>query len=469
MSLSVRVLVVDDDPDSRARTTASLRRVDEFSVSAADSSSAALAHVDESSVDCIVTTHDPPTVDGFGLLDTLRADEYPVPVVFFPAEGSEALAGEALAAGADGYVPNTTDETADETLVERIRAVVTTDRTDRETRSAREFSYYRALVEEVMDGAHIIDSTGERVFFNGRSATVHDIAPERLRSEAPQVFVEEGIMEQSDLDSYNAVVQDLLDGKRETARVEMELDLPTVGPRIAETRLSRIEDDALDGVVATTRDVTERVQTEQQLETQNRRLSNLARFFSHDLRNPLNVAIGYAELAREGGDSEHFDRLDAALARMDRLVDDALLLTDRDATDLEQTSLSLSSVANRAWETVETGDATLVVETEGTVVANEGSLLRLFENVYRNAVAHGGSAVQVTVRATDDGFAIDDDGKGFPPETRRLLGVGVSGGDSTGLGLAIVSEIAETHEWTLALEVSPEGGARVRFGGVDVP
>ncbi|SDM53555.1 PAS domain S-box-containing protein [Halogranum gelatinilyticum] len=478
MALDVRVLVVDGDPESRTRTATALSRDGGVTATAVDSTEAALARfervddTDETAVDCLVTSHQPPDVDGFALLAELAHHGNRTPVVFYPRDGSETLAGEAFAAGAAGYVPNRESEASHETLVERVRDSVADAREKRPEGGAgdangQEFAYYRALVEGVMDGAHIIDEDGERVFFNGRSADVHGIDTERLQREAPEIFVEEGIMDAADLESYDAVVQQLLDGERESARVEMDLQLPDIGNRTTETRLTRLDTDDLRGVAATTRDVTDRVATERELETRNRRLANLARFFSHDLRNPLNVASGYATLARETGDSEHFDKLDTALSRMDRLVDDLLFLTTRDASDLDRTRLSLASVAERAWTSVDTADATLTVESDRDVEANEGSLLRLFENVVRNAVTHGGEMVAVTVRDTDDGFAVDDDGPGFPPEPRQLLDVGVSGGDSTGLGLSIVEEVAEAHGWTLALEASPDGGARLRFSGVD--
>lgn len=477
MALDVRVLVVDGDPESRTRTATALSRDGGVTATAVDSTEAALARVErvgdtDETADCLVTGHQPPDVDGFTLLAELDTSGDRTPVVFYPRDGSEELAGEAFAAGAAGYVPNRKSEESHETLVERIRDAVDEARERRLEGGAgdaneREFAYYRALVEEVMDGAHIIDEHGERVFFNGRSADVHNIDTDRLEREAPQIFVDEGIMDAADLEAYNAVVGELLDGERESARVEMDLDLPDVGHRTAETRLTRLHSDKLRGVAATTRDVTDRVATERQLEARNRRLANLARFFSHDLRNPLNVASGYANLARETGDSEQFDKLDAALSRMDRLVDDLLFLTTRDTSDLGRTRLSLASVADRAWTNVDTADATLTVDTDRDVEANEGSLLRLFENVVTNAVAHGGETVTVTVRDTDDGFAVDDDGPGFPSESQQLLDVGVSGGDSTGLGLAIVEEVAEAHGWTLALGASPDGGARLRFGGVE--
>ncbi|SFK75972.1 PAS domain S-box-containing protein [Halogranum rubrum] len=478
MTRQFRVLVVDADTDTLTRTTSALQQADEFSVLTASDTDAALDRLDEttdSSIDCIVTEHRPPSVDAFALADVVRKDET-TSVVFFTAHGDEQLAGDALAAGVDGYLPNTGTEDDYDRLRARVSDAVETR--SRQTARADRFEHYRAIVETMLDGAHIIDETGERVYFNSRSSVVHDMDTDRLESDAPDVFVEMGIMSQSELDHYQTMTREILDGERETARVEMTLALPNDGERTVEVRLTRLDEDRLSGVVGTTRDITERVAAEQELAARNEQLTNLARFFSHDLRNPLNVATGYAELARQTGADEHFDRLDDALDRMDGLVDDVLTLTTQRSTNLDRTPLSLASLVRRAWETVETGDAALVVETDRTVHADEGLIRRLFENLFRNSVEHGstGSRTQsddsvehgapsttVTVRDVGDGVAIDDDGDGFPEDHEGLLDLGVSGNGGTGLGLAIVAENANAHGWNVVLEESPNGGARGRL------
>ncbi|MFC6723607.1 GAF domain-containing protein, partial [Halobium palmae] len=65
---------------------------------------------------------------------------------------------------------------------------------------------------------------------------------------------------------------------------------------------------------------------ERELARQNERLEEFAGVVSHDLRNPLNVADGYLELAREEGDDRYFDRVGDALDRMGELIDDLLAL-----------------------------------------------------------------------------------------------------------------------------------------------
>ncbi|QLG50945.1 PAS domain S-box protein [Natrinema halophilum] len=80
-----------------------------------------------------------PSADGVVIADTLpdttvvdfcadiRSRRAEIPIVVYPANGSEALAGAVVAAGADAYVPRTQGT---ETLIDRLRELVAADRVD---------------------------------------------------------------------------------------------------------------------------------------------------------------------------------------------------------------------------------------------------------------------------------------------------------------------------------------------------
>jgi signal transduction histidine kinase len=86
----------------------------------------------------------------------------------------------------------------------------------------------------------------------------------------------------------------------------------------------------------------------------------------------------------------------------------------------------------------------------------------LFENLFRNAVEHGGSDVTITVGALPDGFYVEDDGDGFPEgAASEVFDAGfTTAADGTGFGLAIVSEIVEAHDWSIEATEGTDGGAR---------
>jgi PAS domain S-box-containing protein len=215
-----------------------------------------------------------------------------------------------------------------------------------------------------------------------------------------------------------------------------------------------------------------RATREAEIRQQKERLDEFASVVSHDLRNPLHAARGYLDLAREGGDPEHFDRVDGALDRMESLVDDLLALARGEREmDIEE-AVDLDAVVHGAWDHAETASAALDVAGDlGTVTADRKRLDELLGNLFRNAVEHGGEAVTVTVGRTDEGFFVDDDGSGIDPAVRdSLFEEGVTtDDDGTGFGMAIVERIAEAHGWSVSLTESERGGARFEIRTEHVP
>ncbi|MDZ5810986.1 PAS domain S-box protein [Halorubrum sp. AD140] len=210
-----------------------------------------------------------------------------------------------------------------------------------------------------------------------------------------------------------------------------------------------------------------------ELERQNDRLEEFASVVSHDLRNPLNVAQGRVDLAREEFDSPHLDSAASAHERMDTLIADLLTLAREGERVSETTPVGLRSVAESCWRNVDTADATLTVERDLTLRADESRLQQLLENLVRNAVEHGGDDVAVTVGALDDaaGFFVADDGPGIPPDERdAVFDAGYSTTRTgTGFGLRIVEQVATAHGWEVAVTEHDEtGGARFEVTGVEV-
>ncbi|MFB6280415.1 MAG: ATP-binding protein [Haloferacaceae archaeon] len=223
--------------------------------------------------------------------------------------------------------------------------------------------------------------------------------------------------------------------------------------------------EVLVGHAATALDLVDRSRA---LRRQNERLERFVDVVGHDLRNPLNVADGRIELAARECDSDHLDAAADALDRMGTLIDDLLALAREGERVTDPEPVDLAAVAERCWGHVETADATLAVEAEGTVRADRGRLQQLLENLVRNAVEHGGPGVTVTVGDLPDGFYVADDGPGVPEGKRdRIFEPGFStDSDGTGLGLAIVREIAEAHGWSIDLAGGADG-TRFEITGVD--
>ncbi|EMA15104.1 response regulator [Haloarcula marismortui] len=224
---------------------------------------------------------------------------------------------------------------------------------------------------------------------------------------------------------------------------------------------------------------------EQELSTQNDRLEQFATVVSHDLRNPLNVAIGRLGALKEECDDDNIAAIEQALDRMQALIDDLLLLARTGDSITEMETVALGTAVEDCWEVVDTGDAALVVDTDRKIQADVTRLKQLLENLLRNAIEHSatdeqmqssgasdydGPGVTVTISEIPGGFAVSDDGPGIPDADREtVFESGYSTAtDGTGFGLSIISQIAAAHGWTVTLTESDAGGARFEFTGVDV-
>ncbi|QCC51970.1 PAS domain-containing protein [Halapricum salinum] len=211
-----------------------------------------------------------------------------------------------------------------------------------------------------------------------------------------------------------------------------------------------------------------RASREEELHRQNERLDQFASVVAHDLRNPLSVAMGFLEIAEETGKAEHFEKVESAHDRIERLIEDLLTLARGETTIEDAEEIDLESITTEAWGYVDTEEATLTV-ADGipTVTGDAGRLTQLFENLFRNAIEHGGADVTVTVGGLDgdDGFYVEDTGSGIPQEKQDdVFKHGVTSSEGgTGFGLSIVADIAKAHGWTVSVTDGSNGGARFEF------
>lgn len=216
-------------------------------------------------------------------------------------------------------------------------------------------------------------------------------------------------------------------------------------------------------------DITDRKEQEFQLQRQRDRLEEFASVVSHDLRNPLNVITGRLALAKEDCESPHLDSIERSATRMEELIEDLLTLARRGEQVNSMDPVDLPHVITNCWGNVSTTRASIAVETDQTILADQNRLQQLFENLFRNAIQHGGADVTVTVGSLADGFFVEDDGVGIPAAKReRVFETGYStGSEGTGFGLSIVQQIVHAHGWEIRATEGSDGGARFEITNVD--
>jgi PAS domain S-box-containing protein len=245
---------------------------------------------------------------------------------------------------------------------------------------------YRTLVEGSHD-AIFIHSDNRFRFVNDRVSELTGYGEDELSGMPIWKVVHEEDRER---------VRDLVERRErdgETPHYQLRIRTKDGEIRYVELSVQAISYDGEKAHLGSARDVTERRKRKQKVERQNERLKEFASVVSHDLRNPLNVAQGHLELARETGADEHFEKTGSALGRMESLIEDLLKLA-RQGQDVSETEpVALETVVRRAWSTVSTGTATLDVAGDlGEVEADDGRLQELFENLFRNAVEHGSTS-----------------------------------------------------------------------------
>lgn len=208
---------------------------------------------------------------------------------------------------------------------------------------------------------------------------------------------------------------------------------------------------------------------------------------SHELRTPVALIRANAEvIEREDLVSDAgrplVEDIVAEADRLGRLVGDLLTLASTDTTGLALTLMRRPvDLAELAAETVR-GAAALAAERGVRVAidapsavvasADRDRLVQLILILLDNAFDHSPPDGKVTVRVRrlerSVELSVSDEGQGIPADDRErifepfthLPGVRRDRAGGTGLGLAIGRRIAVAHDWTIAADDAPGGGAR---------
>ena len=207
-------------------------------------------------------------------------------------------------------------------------------------------------------------------------------------------------------------------------------------------------------------------------EAANRLKDEFLATLSHELRNPLNVVIGYSEILRRSEDTKNsFVGKAAEVIRRNALAQSQLVSDLLDLSRLQMGKLaithqpaSLSTIVGDAIETVRTEAEAknillkLITPKESLVV--DGDPVRLGQivwNLLNNAVKFTPSGGEITISLTEDAsqaiLSISDTGQGIPPEFLPFVFEIFRQADASssrrqgglGIGLALVKQLAELH------------------------
>jgi signal transduction histidine kinase len=230
----------------------------------------------------------------------------------------------------------------------------------------------------------------------------------------------------------------------------------------------------------------EQAERTRQLELAVKELDSFSHSVSHDLRAPLRVVDGFANIVLEDyGERlddlgrEHLKRIVAAGSRMNSMIDTLLAMSRMTSREIERERVDLARLARELADELRAQDPQRKVEfviPERVVVDGDRTLLRLvLQNLLGNAWKFSARAAQPRVEfgVADDGgrrvYFVRDNGAGFDMRfADKLFGLFQRFHSSnefpgTGVGLATVQRIVRKHGGRIWAESQPGQGATFSF------
>ena len=246
-------------------------------------------------------------------------------------------------------------------------------------------------------------------------------------------------------------------------------------------------------IVSSTRDITDFLAMQRELEIQrrtalqNEKLSALGELLAgvaHELSNPLSVVVGYSMMLRDEIDDQAYlhkvDRIAIAADRCVRIVKMFLALAREKPATLEMCAMAdlLEDAIAVSCGSLEAVGGTLVSDVDidlPHVLADPDHITQVFSNLLTNAshsVRDLGSDGQISIRAyraeTDRQVVVEvqDNGPGVPPDIQHRIFepffTTKDVGKGTGVGLAFSHRVVTAHGGTLSLDSPRDGGALFR-------
>lgn len=233
------------------------------------------------------------------------------------------------------------------------------------------------------------------------------------------------------------------------------------------------------GAIEVFRDISEKKQLERQK-------ADFYSMITHDLKSPLTVILGYAELLAEAKDlgEDHREKLDLIIQNGDRL--NSLIMDFLTLSKMKSSPASPVIMHNRLDDLLEvlTADFSSVAAQKGVGLSLscpspidvdfDGKMMeRAISNLISNAIKFtpSGGTVGISARVSGGEAVIEvaDTGPGIPDDEKdRVFDMYFrsktsSGVEGTGLGLAITKAFIEEHGGIISVRDGNPGGSVFRI------
>ena len=228
------------------------------------------------------------------------------------------------------------------------------------------------------------------------------------------------------------------------------------------------------------------MQTLAELNRSNEELGQFAYIASHDLQEPLRMVASYTQLLSKrytgklDADADEFIAFAVDGAnRMQRLIQDLLAYSRVGTKGRELSEASSEDALEHATmnlgRAIETSGAVVTHDPLPTVLADEGQLVQLFQNLVGNAIKYQSSGVpRIHISSVREGqsqwlFSVRDNGLGIEAKYfDKIFGMFQrlhrrEEFEGTGIGLAICKKIVERHGGRISVESELGRGSTFRF------
>jgi PAS domain S-box-containing protein len=217
-----------------------------------------------------------------------------------------------------------------------------------------------------------------------------------------------------------------------------------------------LDDASVNGIIINSRDISERKLIEEQLKARNVELDAFAYSVSHDLRTPLSLIEGYAQLIQSEDTSEeemgdYLDNIIDASRRLDVMTESLLQYAQAGQPEGNITRIDTNDVVREVLlvqaEAINRGDIEVVLGELPAILVDEYKIRQVFSNLVENAIKYLGETPRprieidaekagdiVTLYVRDNGIGMNQEArekaflpfKHYGPATVTGLGVGLS-------------------------------------------
>jgi PAS domain S-box-containing protein len=340
---------------------------------------------------------------------------------------------------------------------------VTNDITERVQRE-RELERYETIVQTTSDPIYVLDPDGIITRVNDAMVEKSGYSRDELLGSHASLLADEATVDEAE-----SHIRHLLESDRDRTRFEATMEFKDGTAREFATSLAILRaDDEFLGTIIVAHDITDLRQNQW-------RLSVLDRVLRHNMRNRMNVILGYAREITDTADDD-IARLGAAieenaadllgLSESARefepvITGDAQPTTAMDATEVVADAVAETSNVNP--------DASVSVDcAESAPIRGHETFRLAIGEIIQNAIEHNPHdppTVDVVVRTVDDRVEISvaDDGPGIADIEQRALETGVESPleHTQGLGLWLVNWAVRSVDGDLHIEDNEPHGTVV--------